>query len=73
MNDMLDAVGLDHAGADDSEDPFSAIDQHLELQHLIEQTWCESCTPQEFISGDDDLPVCVEMDDETGRKPLLKS
>ena len=36
----------------------------MELQHLIEQTGCENCTPQEFISGDDDLPVCVEMDDE---------
>ena len=35
MNDTLDVVGLDRAGADGSEDPFAAIDQDLELQHLI--------------------------------------
>ena len=72
LNDTLDAVGLDHAGADGSEDPFAAIDQELELQSLIEQTGSESCTPQEFISGDDDLPVCVEMDDENWEETFLE-
>ena len=62
LNDVLEVVGLDHAGADGSVDPFADIDENLELQHLIEQTGCESCTPQEFISGDDDLPVCVERE-----------
>ena len=64
LNDVLEVVGLDHAGADGSVDPFADIDEDLELQHLIEQTRCENYTPQEFISGDDDLPVCVGMDDE---------
>ena len=59
---MFEDVGLDHAGADGSVDPFADIDEGLELQHLIEQTGCESCTPQEFINGNDDLPVCVEVD-----------
>ena len=62
LNDVLEVVGLDHAGADGSVDPFADIDENLELQHVIEQTGCESCTPQEFISGDDDLPVCVERE-----------
>ena len=71
LNDTLDVVGLDRAGADGSEDPFAAIDQDLELQCLIEQTGSETCTPQEFISGDDDLPVCVEMDDENWEETFL--
>ena len=62
LNDVLEVVGLDHAGADGSVDPFADIDENLELQHVIEQTGCESYTPQEFISGDDDLPVCVERE-----------
>ena len=32
----------------------------------------EICTPQEFISGDDDLPVCVEMGDENWENTFLK-
>ena len=38
LNDVLEVVGLDHAGADGSVDPFADIDEDLELQHLIEQT-----------------------------------
>ena len=57
---------------DGSVDPFADIDENLELQHLIEQTGCESCTPQEFISGDDDLPVCVEMDEENWESTFLE-
>ena len=72
LNDVLEVVGLDHAGADGSVDPFADIDEDLELQHLIEQTGCENCTPQEFISGDDDLPVCVEMDDENWENTFLE-
>jgi len=56
LNDVLEVVGLDHASADGSlVDPFADTDEDLELQHLIEQTGCENCIPQEFISGDDDL------------------
>lgn len=72
LNDVLEVVSLDRAGADGSVDPFADIDEDLELQHLIEQTGCESCTPQEFISGDDDLPVCVEMGDENWGNTFLE-
>ena len=72
LNDVLEVVGLDHAGADGSVDPFADIDEDLELQHLIEQTGRENCTPQEFISGVDDLPVCVEMDDENWENTFLE-
>ena len=32
----------------------------------------KSCTPQQFISGDDDLPVCMEMDDESWEETFLE-
>ena len=69
---MLDAVGLDQAGADDSDDPFAAINQDLEPHSLIEQTGSDSRTPEEFVSGDDDLPVCVEMDNENWNETFLE-
>ena len=72
LNDVLEVVGLDQAGADGSVDPFADIDEDFELQYLIEQTRSESCTPREFISGDDDLPVCVEMDDENWENTFLE-
>ena len=69
LNDGLDVVGLD--SADGSVDPFAALDGVLDLQHLIEQTGSESCTPQEFVGGDDDLPVCAEMDNENWEKTFF--
>ena len=72
LNDVLEVVGLDQAGADGSVDPFADIDEDFELQYLIEQTRSESCTPREFISGDDALPVCVEMDDENWENTFLE-
>ena len=30
------------------------------------------CTAQEFISGDDDLPVCIKMDDENWETTFLE-
>lgn len=53
---------INHAIEDDS-DPFSEADECMELQGLIEQTGGEGCTVDEFLTGDNDLPVCVEMDD----------
>ena len=71
LNDGLDVVGLDSADGSVLVDPFAAVDGVLDLQHLIERTGSESCTPQEFIGGDDDLPVCVEMDDENWEKTFF--
>ncbi len=54
---------------DGSVDPFSDID---ELQCLIEQTGSESCTAREFITGDDNLPICADMDNENWEETFLK-
>ena len=48
----------------DDEDPFLAADERMELENLIEKTGDGGCTLDEFLTGDSDLPVCVEMDDE---------
>ena len=40
LNDVLEVVGLDHAGADGSVDPCADIDEDLELQNPIEQIGC---------------------------------
>ena len=37
-------------------------DKLLELDRLIEKTVDGGCSTDEFIGGDDDLQVCVEMD-----------
>ena len=56
----LDVISRD---ADDN-DPFLEADNLQELSRLIEKTGDDGCSSSEFVSGDDDLPVCVEMDDD---------
>ncbi len=67
LNYELDVVTL--GATDGSVDPFSDID---ELQCLIEQTGSESCTAREFITGDDNLPICADMDNENWEETFLK-
>lgn len=50
-------------GIDDS-DPFLDADERMELEQLIEKTGADSCTVEEFVTGDSDLSVCAEMDDD---------
>ncbi len=68
LDDTLEVITLDQA--DCSGDPFATIDQDAELQKLIEQTGGSNhgCTPQQFVSGDDDLLQFVwEWMTRTGR------
>ena len=51
-------------GIEDDSDPFLEADERTELEDLIEKTGDGSCTVDEFLTGDSDLPVCVEMDDD---------
>ena len=48
---------------EDDLDPFLEADECMELEQLIEKTGTGGCTVDEFLTGDSDLPVCVEMDD----------
>ena len=56
MAGILD-MGLDvvNRGIEDDLDPFLEADKRMELQTLIEQTGCESCTVDQFLIGDSDL------------------
>ena len=54
--------------ADDEEnDPFNEVDADTDIQNLIERTMTneECCSGTEYVSGDDCLPVCLELDDDT--------
>ena len=53
------------------EDDLEA-DKRMELQTLIEQTGCEGCTVDQFLTGDSDLPVCMEMDDDNWEAAFLE-
>ena len=49
----------------DEEDPFSAADECMALQGLIDKTMSghEACPLEEYVNGDSDLPVCLDVDD----------
>ena len=59
-------LGLDvvNHGIEDDSDPFLEADERMELETLIEKTGDGGCTVDEFLNGDSDLLVCVEMDDD---------
>ena len=56
-------MGLDvvNRKIQDDPDPFLEADERMEFEGLIEKTG--DGTVDEFLNGDSDLPVCVEMDD----------
>ena len=58
--------GLDvvNRGVEDDSDPFIEADERIELEGLIEKTGDGGCSLDEFLTGDSDLPVCVEMDND---------
>ena len=49
----------------DEEDPFSAADECMALQSLIDKTMSghEACPLEEYVNGDSDLTVCLDVDD----------
>ena len=51
-------------GIEEDSDPFLEADEHMELEQLIEKTGTGGCTIDEFLTGDSDLEVCAEMDDD---------
>ena len=55
----------------DDQDPFLEADKLLELGTLIEKTSHGGCSTDEFVRGDDDLPVCVEMDGDDWQSAFL--
>ena len=50
-----------------SEDPFQDIDETITMGSLISTKMGthDTCSEEEYVYGDDDLPVCDDLDDET--------
>ena len=71
LNTSMEVVtrGLD----EDNDDPFLESDACVELQGLIDRTMTteESCAVNEYLSGDDDLPVCVDLDSDNWNDNFL--
>ncbi len=59
----------------DSEDPFQDIDAEVELNSLISSTMgtLSHCSAEEYIEGDDSLPICVDIDGEDWDECWLNS
>jgi hypothetical protein len=51
---------------DEESDPFEDLDGESDIQQLIERTMntVECCARNEYVSGDDCLAVCVDLDDD---------
>ena len=51
----------------DDVDHFLEVDERLEMQRLIERTMptCEGCSVEEYLKGDNDLPLCTDLDNDT--------
>ena len=46
------------------EDLFLEVDERMELNQLIEKTGDGECNLDEFLTGDSDLPICLEADND---------
>ena len=53
---------LDGICRDTDDNDLLEADKLLELGRLIEKTGDGGCSTDEFVGGDEDLPVCIEMD-----------
>ena len=59
---------------EDDEDPFlTSDDAYSELQALIDKTMTaqEKCAVDEYVNGDDDLAVCVDLDSDCWEENFL--
>lgn len=59
----------------DEEDPFQDIDAGLELSGLISSMLGTEghCSADEYVNGDNNIPTCVEIDDENWEETFLES
>ena len=65
LDSSFDVVRCPHTASDG--DPFLEADATFrEVQSLIEQTMpTEGCSVEEYLKGDDDLPICTDLDSDT--------
>lgn len=58
---------------DEETDPFEDLDREGKIQQLIEYTMniVECCTSSEYVSGNDCLAVCQDLDDDTWEEKFI--
>ena len=63
MDSTLNVVSYDL----DDKDPFLAADENMALQGLIDvvMTGCDHCPLEEYVNGEDDVPVCLDACSDT--------
>ena len=68
LNTDLDVISV---GVED--DPFLEADLRIEVQSLIEKTMPAGgrCDLDEYLQGDDDLPVCMDLDNDSWETDFL--
>ena len=66
---------LDIQVLDEIDDPFESIDEGLEMSSLISQAMgsLDQCSTEEYVNGDDSLPVCIDLDDDQWDEVFLSS
>ena len=47
-----------------SEDPFNDVDEACELRALIGELSDSTCSPEEYVTGDNSLPLCDDAGDD---------
>ena len=59
----------------DDEDPFLAADESMALQGLIDEamTGCGHCPLEEYVNGEDDVPVCVDACSDTSEEEFFNN
>ena len=71
LNTNLNVISCD---LEEEDDPFLEADMRMEVQSLIEKTMPTDgrCNLDEYLSGDDNLPVCMEFDSDSWEADFLK-
>lgn len=61
---LTDDLGVVSCPLEDDADPFLEADACVEIESLIEKTMPagEGCTVTEYLGGEDDLPICTDLD-----------
>ena len=58
LDSEMDIVSCDM----EEDDPFLAVDEEADLVSLMNDVVPISCSPVEYVNGEDDIPVCNNLD-----------
>ncbi len=55
----------------EEDDPFSAVDVEVDLTSLIHDVVPNCCSSDEYINGEDSIPVCNDLDSLTWEEDFM--